>query len=82
MVPCMVMSEKMEKTTVYLTPELRARIATTARARGTSEAAVIRDAIERFTERPRPTLPLFRGGGETDIAEHVDEILAEGFGQD
>jgi ribbon-helix-helix CopG family protein len=72
----------MEKTTVYLTSELKARIASTARARGSSEAAVIRDAIERFTERPRPTLPLFDGSGETNIAERVDEILAEGFGRD
>lgn len=78
----MVMSERMERTTVYLTPELRARIATTARSRGTSEAAVIRDAIDRFTEHPRPTLPLFRGDGETDVSERVDEILAEGFGRD
>jgi hypothetical protein len=73
----------MEKTTVYLTSELKARIAATARARGSSEAAVIRDAIERFTERPRPTLPLFEGSSRTtNIAEHVDEILAEGFGRD
>jgi len=72
----------MEKTTVYLTPDLKARIAATARVRGTSEAAVIRDAIQSFTEHPRPTLPLFHGTGETNIAERVDELLAEGFGRD
>jgi hypothetical protein len=69
-----------EKTTVYLPADLRARVAATARARGTSEAAVIRDALEKYTERPRPRLPLF-SSGDPVLAERVDELL-EGFGED
>jgi hypothetical protein len=70
-----------EKTTVYLTVELKRRIAATARARGCSEAAVIRTAIEQYTERPRPRAPLF-ASGDPDFAANVDDILAQGFGED
>jgi hypothetical protein len=75
---------RMLKTTVYLTPALKARLETAARARGQSEADVIREAISTFTagERPRPRLPLVRGpAGTTDLAERVDEMLAAGFGR-
>jgi hypothetical protein len=73
-----------KKTTIYLSDELKQRLQQTARANGTSEAEVIRTAIERFTRddsHPRPRWPLFdseRGG----VAERVDEILADGFGKD
>jgi hypothetical protein len=72
----------MQKTTIYLPDDLKRRVEQTARLRGCSEADVIREAVDRHTERPRPRLPLFHGAGETDVAEHVDEILAEGFGTD
>jgi hypothetical protein len=71
-----------QKTTIYLPDSLKRRVEETARVHGCSEADVIRRALELHTERPRPTLPLFRGSGETDIAERVDELLAEGFGRD
>jgi hypothetical protein len=73
----------MVKTTVYLPEELKRRLEQAARSRGTSEAEVIRDAIDAFTlqERPRPRLPLFHSG-RGDIAERVDELLAQGFGRD
>jgi ribbon-helix-helix CopG family protein len=67
------------KTTVLLPPDLKARVEATARARGCSQAAVIRDAVDRYTTRPRPRLPLF--SAEPLSAERVDEILAEGFGE-
>lgn len=75
----------MRKTTVYLPDALKRRLELTARLQGRSEAEVIRDAVDKYTEpaeRPRPTLPLFRGRGRTNIAERVDEVLAEGFGRD
>lgn len=71
---------RMEKTTVYLPADLKARVVATARTRGTSEAAVIRDALDQYTERPRPRLPLF-SSGDPVLAERVDELL-EGFGED
>jgi len=74
---------RMLKTTVYLTPALKARLERVAAERGQSEADVIRSALEEYTlrERPRPRTPLFSSGDPT-LARRVDEILAEGFGRD
>ena len=74
----------MIRTSVYLSEELKRRLERTARDRRASEAEVIRAALDEYTakERPRPRLPLFRGSEQTNIAERVDEILAEGFGRD
>ena len=74
----------MVKTTVYLSESLKERVSRVAREQNRSEAEVIRAALEEFTsrERPRPTLPLFESVGRPDLAERVDEILAEGFGRD
>ena len=75
----------MVKTTVYLPEDLKHRLEQIARAQQRSEAEIIRTALAEFTaaqHRPRPTLPLFRGRAVTNIAERVDEILAEGFGRD
>lgn len=72
----------MQKTTVYLPEDLRRRLARLAEQRGTSQAMLIRRAIEDLVERehgPRPRLPLFRGSDPT-LAERVDEAL-EGFGR-
>ena len=72
----------MEKTTVYLPRELQQALRETARARGVSEAAVIREGIAFVTggaAPPRPRLPLFESGDPT-LAERVDEGLA-GFGE-
>ena len=77
----------MEKTTVYLPPRLKAALKRTAAAGRVSEAAIIRDSIERATQAaaPRPTLPLFRSR-EPHLAERVDGALAgsgrrRGFGE-
>ena len=72
----------MRKTTVYLPDELKARIARVADEQQRSEADVIRTALAEYTtrERPRPRAPLARGTRRTNVAEHVDELLEQGFG--
>jgi hypothetical protein len=72
------------KTTVYLPDALKARLTRFAEKKRTSEAEVIREAIDRFTaesETPRPTVPLFNSG-DPGLAENVEDILAQGFGRD
>ena len=71
------------KTTVYLPEELKRRLEALARTRETSEAALIREAVEHLVSqsRPRPRLGMFRSGDPT-LAERVDEELAKGFGLD
>ncbi len=71
-----------EKTTVYLTKELKQRIKAAARREGRSEAAVIRAALDLYAQpRKRPRSGLFSSGDPT-LAERADELLAEGFGRD
>jgi len=75
----------MRKTTVYLPDALKERLERAARDRHVSEAEVIREAIDVFTRteaRPRPVLPLFESVGDPDLAERVDEDLAQGFGRE
>jgi hypothetical protein len=72
----------MLKTTVYLPRPLKAALARAARASGSSEARLIRRAIEDLTaaaDVPRPRIPLFRSHAP-DLAERVDEAL-RGFGE-
>jgi hypothetical protein len=70
----------MDKTTVYLPPDLKAAIRRTARRRGVSEADVIRESIRSAVgdERPRPRGGLFESG--SPIARAADEHLP-GFGE-
>jgi hypothetical protein len=73
----------MKKTTVYLPDELRVRLKRAAEESGKSEADLIRAGVEHIVEvelTPLPRGPLWSGPG--NLAEHVDEILAEGFGED
>ena len=72
----------MKKTTVYLPDELKAALERAA-ARGRSEAELVREAVRELTQRlepPRPRLPLFSSGDPT-LAERIDEVLREGFGE-
>lgn len=73
----------MLKTTVYVPEKLKRRLRRLAAQRKTSEATLIREAIERLVteEAPRPTLPLFNSGDGT-LAARVDELLAAGLGRD
>ena len=73
-----------EKTTVYLPAPLKRALKHKARSEGRSEAEVIRQAIAAATEpysegAPEPRLGFITGPG--NIAERVDELLAEGFGR-
>lgn len=72
----------MIKTTVYLPEKIKTKLAKAARVLGTSEANLIRMAIERLVTEgstSRPRLPLFSGKDPT-LAERVDEELAD-FGK-
>ena len=70
----------MDKTTVYLPPELKAAVKREAQKRRVSEAEVIRDSIRNavVTERPRPHGALFASG--SSIAREADRHLG-GFGE-
>lgn len=69
----------MDKTTVYLPPDLRTAVKRAARRRGVSEAEVIRDSIRGAVggDRPRPNGGIFASGAP--IARAADEHLP-GFG--
>jgi Arc/MetJ-type ribon-helix-helix transcriptional regulator len=75
----------MVKTTVYLPEPVKHGLARAAVRRRTSEAELIREAIDRLlTEEPpvrRPRLGIV-DSGDPAFAERADEILAKGFGQD
>jgi predicted transcriptional regulator len=69
-----------DKTTVYLPDDLKAKVKRAAKLRGVSEATVIRDAIQAAVTDTRPTP---RGGlfeGTERIAARADELL-KGFGE-
>lgn len=71
----------MEKTTVYVPPEVKRALGRLASARGTSEAELIREALRKIVAEapaPRPRLPLIESG-KPMLAESLDEAL-EGFG--
>jgi Arc/MetJ-type ribon-helix-helix transcriptional regulator len=74
-----------KKTTIYLPDELKKAVEQVAEHERTSEAMVIRDAIQTAVDArrvPEPRIPLVATGlGAPDIAERVDEILDEGFGR-
>ena len=73
----------MEKTTVYLPSGLKGRIKRAAHRRGQSEAEFIRAALEQsVANEPRPLPNLGVGSsGDPTLAERVDDLLAEGFGE-
>jgi len=73
----------MRRTTIYLTDELKRRVERAARARGSTEAEVVRAALEAFTDpgQAEPRVPLFASGDPT-LAARADELLAAGFGDD
>ena len=74
----------MKQTTVYLPDDLKRRLEQAAQQDRRSEASIVRDALEEALDRREvaPTAPLFsEGWGDPELAERVDELLAEtGFG--
>ena len=71
------MMYEVRKTTVYLPEELKQRVEETARHERRSEAEVIRSAIERYTVRPKPRLPL------VSLPEPIGDVeqALRGFGE-
>ena len=76
----------MVKTSVYLPDDLKARLAQASRTSGQSEATIIRSALEQWLAglllRPRSGMVGAVPFDDPDLASKVDEVLAEGFGQD
>lgn len=75
----------MVKTSVYLPEELKDQLSAASRASGESEATIIRSALEQWLAgilRPRNS-PHWGtvGFADPDLADKVDEVLAEGFGR-
>jgi hypothetical protein len=75
----------MVKTTVYLPDDLKERLSQAARVSGESEARIIRSALEErlagILPRPRSRMLGTIEFGDPDLPCKVDEILAEGFGE-
>ena len=71
----------MKRTTVYLPDELKARLEAEAKRRGTTEAQIVREAVDKETRRPRPRGGIILGDSEEMTARNLDEIL-DGFGVD
>lgn len=72
----------MERTTVYLTTDQKRALERAARAKGRSEAELIREGVDVVTAAHRvqePAVPLFRSG-KPDLATRADEML-DGFGE-
>jgi len=73
----------MVKTSVYLPEELKDQLSAASRASGESEATIIRSALEQWLAgmlRPRSS-PHWGtiGFADPDLADKVDEVLADGF---
>ena len=77
----------MNKTTVYLSDELKATLARVAKETGRSEAEVIRVGIELAAEKCMPPMPTMNIHVSDDphfaekVAENIDQYLV-GFGKD
>lgn len=74
------------KTTLYLPDDLKRQVEAAAQRRGISEAEFYREALRKAVASPRPTPrgALFASGTgprTSDLSGRVDEILAEGFGE-
>jgi hypothetical protein len=75
----------MVKTTVYLEESTKDRLAMAAARRHTSEADLIREAIDRLLKKEPPVRPPRLGifdSGDVTLAERTDELLDEGLGRD
>jgi predicted transcriptional regulator len=66
------------KTTIYLPDELKESLSNLARATGSSEAEIIREAIRARVRPPRPRAAIFASTVLT--AADCDQALA-GFGE-
>lgn len=76
----------MQKTTIYLSAEQKQRIKVVARKSGTSEAEVIRAAVDSYTEAQGSEPPWPKSAGIARSgriqSENIDEWLAENWQRD
>lgn len=73
----------MERTTVYLPPELKRRLVAVAARRGVPEARLIREALDHHLDDEVAHVPEPVGqSGDGGVAGRVDEALQDlGFGR-
>ncbi len=77
----MVSYMAMQKTTVYLPDELKARLQQIAAETGRTEAELIREGVRLAISQHVPPVPRFGvfDSGDPRLSERVDELLS-GFG--
>lgn len=68
----MVYGISVEKTTLYLTPDLQRELVATARREGRPQAAIVRDALERYMATAPRGLPPSVGAVDTCPDDGVD----------
>jgi hypothetical protein len=62
----------MDKTTLYLTPELRLRLRAAARRSGRRQADVIRSALDAYLDEAKANRPRSIGAGADDAVDAAD----------
>jgi predicted transcriptional regulator len=74
----------MRKTTVYIDESCYRSLKQLAKQRGQPDALLVREALARYLQTANhPTLKsLGIGQGPAKLGERVDELLADGFGED
>lgn len=75
----------MQKTTIYLDPNVRRTLQRLAKSRRKTQSAVIRDAVLAYAgcapKRPKATCIGSGRSGMPDLADRCEEFL-DGFGED
>ncbi len=73
----------MERTTIYLDPDLKRRLKEAAGRRGVTEASILREALERYlAAETRPRVRPVGRSRDGGVAGRVDDALLElGFGR-
>lgn len=82
-VPCDIYVCVVERTTIYLDPALKRQLKEAARKRGVTEAAILREALQRYLgSAPQPELEPVGTTADGGVAHRADEALDElGFGR-
>lgn len=70
----------MKRTTIMLADDVLAQLRHESRRRGTSVAEIVREAVDRYAQRPEAGRPLeffaVGEGGPDDASERVDEYVS------
>lgn len=76
--PYRVYSEDMEKTTLYLPPELHRALREAARREGKSQAELIREALAAYlAQRQRPPFRSLGAGEDEELSGRTSEAWLE-----